>query len=320
MTAVKTLSEPADIAAEDEPVARQTNVLATPRVHVFGSVAAAEAFAMAKMPALSVLQGQRTRVEIQPEVVWYAGAEPTSVNAELKLFLINADGVRVPSGEEIGSIAGRVTAELRPGETEPSPLAGMRVVAIGQGIPDWGGADTGPDGSYRIDDLPSGSYKVYARDPQRLGITEFYNHVLDVQEATPVAVRQGQTTSGIDFSLPPRPTGPTGAIAGRVMVANQAGVVRKPLDTLTVWAEPVHPSGRPWRRYGLTDGSGNYRIELLEPGTYLLHVVDPPGLFATQYFDHVPTPEEATPVVVTGEHWRVSLLKPLRRAAMSCLT
>lgn len=97
--AVKTLSEPASLAAEDEPVSQQTNVLAAPRVHVFGAVAAAEAFATTEMPALSVLQGQRTRVEVQPEVVWYAGAAPASVNSELKLFLIDSEGARVPYGE-----------------------------------------------------------------------------------------------------------------------------------------------------------------------------------------------------------------------------
>jgi len=229
-------------------------------------------------------------------------AEATLVSVEARRqtkgidFVLASRGV-VPGH---GNIAGRVSVELQPGETELRPFEGMRVVAIGQGISDWGEADTGPDGSFRIDALPVGSYKVYARDPQRLGIVEFYNHVLDVNEATPVRVTEGETASGIDFSLPPRPTDPTGAIAGRVMVANQAGVVRKPLQTLTVWAEPVNPSGRPWRRYGLTDSSGNYQIELLEPGIYFLHVVDGPGLFATQYFDHAATPEEATPVIVTG--------------------
>jgi len=111
--ALQTRVEPASLT-EEEPIAQQTTVLATPRVHIFGSVAAAEVFATAETPTLSVLQGQRTRVEIQPEVVWYAGADPASVNSELKLFLIDSEGARVPYGEasavladDVSGIAGR---------------------------------------------------------------------------------------------------------------------------------------------------------------------------------------------------------------------
>jgi len=70
------------------------------------------------------------------------------------------------------------------------PLAGAWVLAIGPAGP-AGGAVTAPDGSYDIDGLVPGTYRVAFVDPQGGRRQEFWNDSTDYAGATVVAVVAG---------------------------------------------------------------------------------------------------------------------------------
>ena len=104
-----------------------------------------------------------------------------------------------------GTITGTVTSDPEGGGT---PLEGLIVDATYPGSGEWaGGKQTDASGFYSITTLP-GSYILDVHN----GTTyrpEYYDNVYDPDDATQVTVTEGQTTSGIDFSLARK----TGAIS-----------------------------------------------------------------------------------------------------------
>ena len=121
----------------------------------------------------------------------------------------DADPVEVPEGDEVtdidfalrygGSISGRVV-----GVSVSAELVPFKVTAY-----DWETGEAvrtvsvGPRGVYLIPSLPVGQYRVYAFDEAGRYIPEYYDDATDPDEATPVVVRRGQVTRGIDFELAP---------------------------------------------------------------------------------------------------------------------
>jgi protocatechuate 3,4-dioxygenase beta subunit len=61
------------------------------------------------------------------------------------------------------------------------------------------GANTGPDGSYAIEGLPSGNYKVQATVSGH--VAQYYNNAPDEASATEVGVNAPADTPGVDFRL-----------------------------------------------------------------------------------------------------------------------
>jgi hypothetical protein len=96
-----------------------------------------------------------------------------------------------------GSISGHVYEE-----DGITPIAGANVYAFPiTGDYPGDGANTGPDGSYTIEGLPSGNYKVQATVSDH--VAEYYNNALDEASATEVTVNAPNDTPGIDFALSP---------------------------------------------------------------------------------------------------------------------
>ncbi len=97
-----------------------------------------------------------------------------------------------------GAVAGTIT-------DDPSgdPLEGAWVIAIGpSGIA--GGAVTAVDGTYRVDGLATGTYRVTVADPVGGRRQEFYDDAVDVGGAVPLSVVAGGTvTVDAALALPP---------------------------------------------------------------------------------------------------------------------
>jgi len=140
-----------------------------------------------------------------------------------------------------GLISGLVT------DLAGNPIAGAELFT--------GGTNTvsGPDGSYTIGGLVTGDYTVFARADGF--VSEYYDDTLDYQLASPVAVTEGSTTSGIDFSL-----GSGGSISGTV-TDNQGN----PIKDASVSASRIGCCGSGW---DTTDFLGRYTMTILAPGDY----------------------------------------------------
>jgi len=94
-----------------------------------------------------------------------------------------------------GSISGHVYEQ-----DGVTPIAGASVYAFPTvGDHPGAGANTGPDGSYTIEGLPSGNYKVQATLSDY--VAEFYNDAPDAASATEVGVNAPSDTPGVDFLL-----------------------------------------------------------------------------------------------------------------------
>ncbi|MFQ5866145.1 MAG: carboxypeptidase regulatory-like domain-containing protein [bacterium] len=162
-----------------------------------------------------------------------------------------------------------------------------------------GFAYTDENGEYHIDGLPTGSYFVYAQAWNRWAYTiEWYDNASSPEEATPVPVEVGQETPGIDFqlSLPFA----FGEIVGKV--TDSQG---DPIAAAYVQAQAPFPDpdGRVqmWA-YAYTDKDGNYRIENLPNGRYLVSASVQIGWqFVQRWWPDAETPDQAEPVEVNGE-------------------
>jgi hypothetical protein len=108
-----------------------------------------------------------------------------------------------------GSISGRVT------DAGGSPLSGTLDVVVhdmSDNHVDEVTLSGPPPYDYRIGGLATGSYKVMVRAPAGFS-DEWYDDKPSADQADPVGVTEGSTTTGIDFPLD-RPGGISGAISG----------------------------------------------------------------------------------------------------------
>jgi 5-hydroxyisourate hydrolase-like protein (transthyretin family) len=111
-----------------------------------------------------------------------------------------ANGIDMtPVDQAPGSIAGRVTS------MDGAGLAGIQVQTYRQfGSTSWSAmatTTTAADGSYRLENLLAGSYRVQFRDPQGRYRPEYYTDAGTLATADTLTVAGNQATSGIDAGL-----------------------------------------------------------------------------------------------------------------------
>ena len=156
-----------------------------------------------------------------------------------------------------GAISGRVFSE-----DTGLPIANAEVWANSFECCGGGnGARTTPDGTYTIDGLAPGDYRVgvHIRDQGYAG--EFYASTTDWNAATPVPVNAATTTAGIDFSLPEG-----GSISG-VVTRQSDGT---PIANADVWANSYDCCGG--GNGTRTGPDGTYTLNGLVPGDYRVEV------------------------------------------------
>jgi protocatechuate 3,4-dioxygenase beta subunit len=179
-----------------------------------------------------------------------------------------------------GAITGRVT------DSAGHPISEVFVFAADPDNPavNGHGTTTRADGSYTLTGLATGSYQVCfssqnARGASTTGyLDECYDNLPSYSSGTPVPVRTGQTSSGIDAAL-----AAAGAITGRI--TDSAG---DPVPD--IWASASGGS------YGdaTSDSNGDYRLTglaaglytLCFDGTYAISAVAPYGYTSSCAGDH----------------------------------
>jgi protocatechuate 3,4-dioxygenase beta subunit len=223
-----------------------------------------------------------------------------------KLTREEADLVEVLAGQTTSEIdfalgeSGAVTGYVYE-EDGVTPVANA-CVNVSSTAPDWNQvADfccTGSDGSFTISGVPPGD--VYVKTHANCGDyhpnlqDEWYadgGSTPDGNQATPVTVAAGETTTGVTFALDV-----TGAISGNVFKADGSTVITDVL--ISVHAHGVSPGASSLGTY-VSQSDGSYTITGLAPGTYRVQANNnrEPG-YVTKYYDDKTSWDEADTIEV----------------------
>ena len=195
-----------------------------------------------------------------------------------------AGHVRASTGEPLAF----AFVEVRSADASQDPFSGSGL---------WAYANTDANGFYVIEGLPAGTYIAQAQywEGERFG-QQWYDHADDPAAATPIELADGDRRDDIDFDLELLPY--FGALAGTVtdeqnaVPMERAYVEITPLDFDFVTAPITF-----WLYYAITNEGGNYQLEWLPRGNYLVAVY---AQGAFEYFEDAVRPEDATPVEVVG--------------------
>ena len=202
--------------------------------------------------------GKAAAAEATPVKV-KAGATQSGINATLQ-----------PSGEITGKVTDSSTTKA---------IAGAKVCAAGAA----GEActTTGESGEYAITGLDTGEYTV--KFLASTYVPQYYSGKARASEATPVAIKAGGTTSGINASL---------LLGGRITGAVTDASTKKAIAGATVCASPSGGLG-----CATTNSSGEYAITGLATGSEYT-VKFSAATYASQYYNEKANSSEATHVSV----------------------
>ncbi len=208
----------------------------------------------------------------------------------------SADPVTVTSGNATTGIhlslpaGGAVLGTIR-NQSTLAPLSGYLVEATR--VSDFFSrtAQTQADGTYRIEGLPTGTFRVGV--PQ---LTKWYNNRSSAQTADPVNITAGMTVAGIDISgFPPGACTPgVGAALSGTVTGNGSPLFGA---SVTLWRtlgnQRVQVTGTE------TALDGSFSLPCLDAGTWFARVTAPFTPFLPRWYDNADS-AAATPIVLTN--------------------
>lgn len=156
---------------------------------------------------------------------------------------------------------------------------------------------TGPDGRYRVDNVPAGDYAVgfnTCAEPLPGFAPELYDDAATLEEATPVTIPSGGVRAGVDAVL-----AETGTISGAVS-DQDTGEPLADVCAVALGSETATLS------QATTDPEGRYRLENLPAGDYVVVFGDcgDPYTHLTEIYDDQQADDgdavEPTPVTVAS--------------------
>jgi protocatechuate 3,4-dioxygenase beta subunit len=243
----------------------------------------------------SVYDGWQSVVRWYPGVSTQDSAKTVAVQLDVDLEGIDFT-LPIVAGD--GVISGRVTAD------DGRALAGAFIeVMPATSAPDsiwrvWAYSHTDSTGYYAVPKLPAGKYFVRAQywEDNRFG-EQWYLDAASREQATPVPLDEAQRIANIDFTLELRSV--YGSIFGRVSADSNSS----PIPRAYVEISPLNRDnyrGAPmalWNWNATTNERGEYRLDLLPEGEYLVSVY---ANGAFEYFENAVVAEQAAPVKVPG--------------------
>jgi 5-hydroxyisourate hydrolase-like protein (transthyretin family) len=159
---------------------------------------------------------------------------------------------RPAAAQEIGVVTGTITAQAT-----GQPVGGACVDAYATQTDVLDSACTAPDGTYTIG-VPVGTYRIRVHDPLQRFATRWAYAADSYDAADPISVVANPATI-VDVALLN-----AGAIVGTVTDA----VTGTPIDACV---EVLAVGSDDFAAYACTDGSGQYRAVLADPGDYNVH-------------------------------------------------
>jgi len=233
------------------------------------------------------LESGRYTVQFWPQQQDYVGqfynGEPTAAQATPVEV---SGGTVTPGTDAVMQVGGEISGTVAfPRE---APAGGVEVCAIAVGEEPWQGrcTHTRTGGSYGIDALASGEYRVAFHGSGDL-LTQYYKERATEAQADPVKVDAGSATTGIDATLQEG-----GRIAGRVTDA----LTGAPIEGIEACAHI--DSG--WRACAGTDANGEYAIEGLASGSYAISFQPWSKNYFSGYYGGGEYESEAAQVAVTA--------------------
>lgn len=208
----------------------------------------------------------------------------------------------LPIKQGLSSISGTVRAldgqalagafvQLSPGQVTGSDGATRSAV--------WAYAYTDSSGFYAIKGLPEGTYIVYCSHWQDQGFgQQWYLDADSARLATPVVLTENEQRGDIDFILNIHP------IYGSIVGAISDGATALPIARAYVQIKPIWRDSdsffAPWfwyPSYAITDESGQYHVDGLREGDYLVSVYAN-GAFA--FYPSAQVAEQAETIKIVG--------------------
>ncbi|HUA03960.1 MAG TPA: carboxypeptidase regulatory-like domain-containing protein [Solirubrobacteraceae bacterium] len=201
--------------------------------------------------------------------------------------LASATAVSVALGQTTSAINGSLSgggevSGTVDGGSSGTPLSGVSVYLYSTSNQYYyGTATTDANGSFFLGGVPAGTYTAYLNSPDSGYMSEFYGGTADESSATSFSVVAGQTTSGINATLPAY-----GGISGTVTDSStKAGAAGITVDVITAYGGFVGSA--------VTGTGGSYTVLGVPSGTYTV-LFAPVGSGG----DYVPT--QQTGVAVTN--------------------
>lgn len=192
-----------------------------------------------------------------------------------------------------GVIAGTVT------DSNGNPVVGafisVSMAATASGYSPFGTfAETGADGSYRIEGLPDGDYTVSAFAQNGWQFAQLWWPTSQTPDgAGIVSVASGVSDpTAVDFVLSLQ--GGSASISGTVLLDDGSPAVGAWVEIISL--DPT-ANGLMLKNNVMTDDNGHYELGGLPAGSYLAYAVyGQDMLFADQWFENAATPDAATQI------------------------
>lgn len=229
---------------------------------------------------------------------WFRG-QPTQESADIVTVVGAADTPAVDADLVWGGrISGKVTADGAPVST-----ALVEVWSLDDSV--HRSAHTSYNGSYTINQLPTGSYAVKFTPNRGEFHEEWYDDQPTRESAVPVAVTAPNITLGVDADL-----GDGGTISGTV---THAGVA-----AWGVYVQLYAASAEQWVKSAVTDAAGFFRFTALRTGDYKVRVLGGSLTLSNQWYPDRPSHALAESLHVTAPAALTAIDVSLGRAGSIC--
>lgn len=255
-------------------------------VRTIAATVVAACLAFAPLPAGAATAAKRPQLRLSLEQARAKG--PSAVQA-----------FEVDPGQPLAYIEGHV-----------GNVGGMRgdALPIAFAFVDFGGTDgwqivagteVAEDGSYSLEVMGGGEYRVGIVDDACVYQDAFYDGAVTVDAADTITLTDDQTLTGIDITMTPRPEN---IVSGTVDFTGAAPVPGTGEDYVLVTGEQfnVDWDGFEVRTVGKVQPDGTYRLHLPEPGAFKVGFHDYTGVFTDVYYHDAPTADEAADVSVSA--------------------